>query len=70
MGKSAELGMLVGSSKTRNILVGKCGIKMAGKKQNMAPMWKKLIKKADLDEPTPLLDHENLGCTQRECQSN
>ena len=43
---------------------------MVGKKQNMAPMWKKLIKKADLDGPTPLLDHENLGCTQRECQSN
>ena len=27
-------------------------IKKAGKKQNMAPMWKKLMKNVDLDEPT------------------
>ena len=24
----------------------------------------------DLDEPTSFLDHENLGCSQRECKSN
>ena len=24
----------------------------------------------DLDEPTSFLDHENLGCTQRECKPN
>ena len=28
------------------------GIKMAGRQQNMAPMWKKLMKHVDLDEPT------------------
>ena len=43
---------------------------MAGKKQNLAPMWKKLMKNVDIEEPTSLLDHVFLGCTQRECKSN
>ena len=48
----------------------RCGrfLKMAGKKQNLAPMWKKLMKNIDLDEPTSFLDHVYLGCTQRECR--
>ena len=41
-------------------------IKLAGKKQNIDPMWKLLNKEVDLGEPTSFLDHENLGCTQRE----
>ena len=45
-------------------------VKMDGKKQNMAPMWKKLLKHVDLDEPTSFLDHVFLGCTQRECKPN
>ena len=46
-------------------------IKMAGKKQNMTHMWKKLIKNVDLDEPTSFLDHAYfLGCTQLECKPN
>ena len=36
----------------------------------MAPVWKKLMKNVDLDEPTSFLDHVNLGCTQRECKPN
>ena len=28
------------------------------------------MKNVDLDEPTSFLDHENLGCTQRECKPN
>ena len=44
--------------------------KMAGKKQNKAPMWKKLMKNIDLDEPTSFLDHVYLGCTQLECKPN
>ena len=36
----------------------------------MAPVWKKLMKNVDLDEPTSFLDHVNLGCTQRECIPN
>ena len=43
-------------------------IKMAGKKQTLAPMWKKLMKHVDIDECTAFLEHENLGCTQRECK--
>ena len=30
-------------------------IKKAGKQQNMAPMWKKLMKNVDIDEPTTFL---------------
>ena len=32
-------------------------IKMAGKKWNMAPMWKKWMKHVDVDEPTSFLAH-------------
>ena len=45
-------------------------IKLAGKKQNLYPMWKLLNKGVDLGEPTSFLDHENLGCTQRQCQTS
>ena len=43
-------------------------IKLAGKKQNLDPMWKLLNKEVDLGEPTSFLDHENLRCTQRQCE--
>ena len=43
-------------------------LKLAGKKQNLDPMWKQLNKEVDLGEPTSFLDHENLGCTQRQCE--
>ena len=39
-----------------------------GKKQNVSPTWKILMKDVDLREPTSCLDHVYLGCTQRECQ--
>ena len=45
-------------------------IKMAGTQKDMAPMWKKLMTLVDLGEPTSFLDHEYLGCTQRECKPN
>ena len=45
-------------------------IKMAGKKQNVAPMWKRVMKNVDIDEPTSYLNHVYLGCTQRECKPN
>ena len=35
--------------------------KKAGKKQNMAPLWKKLMKNVDVDEPTSFLDHGYFG---------
>ena len=43
-------------------------IKLAGKKQNIDPMWKVLNKEVDVGEPTSFLDHVYLGCTQRQCQ--
>ena len=43
-------------------------IKLAEKKQNLNPMWKLLNKEVDLGEPTSFLDHEDLGCTQRQCE--
>ena len=43
-------------------------IKLAGKKQNLDPMWKVLNKEVDLGEPTSFPDHVYLGCTQRQCQ--
>ena len=41
---------------------------MVGKKQNISPTWKILMKGVDLGEPTSFLDHVYLGYTQRECQ--
>ena len=35
--------------------------KLAGKKQNMNPMWKVLNKEIDLGEPTSFPDHVYLG---------
>ena len=43
-------------------------IKLASKTENMEPTWKILMEEDDLGEPTSFLDHENLGCTQRECE--
>ena len=44
--------------------------KKAGKKQNLAPVWMKLMKNVDLHEPTSFLDHVYWRCTQRECRPN
>ena len=70
IGENSEFGMYVRSSETRVLLIGirVNDIKMAGKKQNMAPMWKKLMKNVDIDEPTSFLDRVYFGCTQRECK--
>ena len=43
-------------------------IELAGKKQNIDPMWKVPSKEVDLGEPTSFLDHVYLGCTQRQCK--
>ena len=46
-------------------------IKLAGKKQDIDPMWKILPKDVDLGEPTSsFLDHVYLGCTQKKRMSN
>ena len=43
-------------------------ITLAGKKQNIDPMWKVRNKEVDLGGSTSFLDHDNLGCTQRQCE--
>ena len=43
-------------------------INLAGKKQNINPMWKVPNKEVDLEEPTSFFDHVYLGCTQRQCE--
>ena len=43
-------------------------IKLAGKKENLDPMWKLLNKEVDLGELTSFLDHVYLGCIQRPCE--
>ena len=43
-------------------------IKLAGKKQNINPVWKVQNKEVDLGDATSLLDHVYLGCTQRRCE--
>ena len=45
-------------------------IKLAGRKKNLNPMWKKFMKLVDLGEPTSFLDQVYLGCARRECKSN
>ena len=43
-------------------------IKLAGKKQDIDPMWKVLNKEVDLGDTTSFLDHVYLGCAQRQCE--
>ena len=43
-------------------------IKLAGKKENLDPMWKLVNKEVDLGEPTSSVDHVFLACTQRQCE--
>ena len=71
-GRSTELGESICSSKKQGLFLSVYvdDIKMAGKKQNMAPMWKNLMKNVDLGNTTSFLDHENMGRTQRECKPN
>ena len=45
-------------------------IKLEGKNQNRASVWKNLMKDVDLDELTSFLDHVYLGCIERECKPN
>ena len=43
---------------------------LAGKTQNINPMSKVFNEEVELGEPTSFLDHVNLGCTQRQCETN
>ena len=53
LGENSKLGMSLCSSWKRIILICVCGWhELAGKKQNIDPMWKVLNKEADLGEAT------------------
>ena len=59
------------TERKRNILICESGRHkkiLAGKKQNIDPMWKVLFKEVDLGEPTSFLDHVYWGFTQRHCE--
>ena len=67
LGENSKLSLC--TSWKRIILICVCGSHQIGwKEQNIDPMWKVLNKEVDLEEPTSLLDHQDLGCTQRQCQ--
>ena len=69
-GKRSNLGTLICKLRTRLFLsVYVDDLKLAGKKQNIDPVWKELMKEVDLGEPTSFFDHVYLGCTQRECET-
>ena len=70
LGKSTKLRMLIRSQKTKILSVNVADINMTGKKHNMVPLLKKLMKDVDIEEPTSFLDHVYLGYTQRECKPN
>ena len=58
--------LFVNSVKELFLSVHVDGVKKAGKRQNLDPMWKILMKDVDLGEPSSFPDHVYLGCTQRE----
>ena len=70
LAQSNWMGMLVSSPQIQvvSLSVHVDNINMSGKRENVSKMWAILNKNADLKDPTPLLDQENLGCTQREAQ--
>ena len=45
-------------------------VKLAGKKQDIDPVWKEQMKEVDLGEPTSFLDHVYFDCTKRECETS
>ena len=43
-----------------------CGPYINGRKEQ--PMWDKLMKQVDVEEPRLLFDQVHLGCTKSECK--
>ena len=65
-----RIGNVYSLTKKNGLFFSVCvdDITVAGKKQNVEPTWKVLMKDVDLGEPRSFVDHVCLGCTQRECQ--
>ena len=45
-------------------------IKMVREKEHLGPTWTILRREIDLEDPTPWLNQEYLGCTQREAEAD
>ena len=59
--------MNVHSLTEQGLFLSVCGRYQTGwDETNIDPMWKVLLKEADLGEPTSFLDHVYLGCTQNQ----
>ena len=41
-------------------------LKMAGKKENIKPMWAEMKAFMDLEDPNKMVDNQYLGCAQKE----
>ena len=56
-------------NREKGLFLSVCGRKkkLAGKKQNIDPVWKLPMEEVDLGETTSFHNHVYLGCTQREC---
>ena len=72
MGESSGVGASLRSSTTRTLAICIRGRHQhwSGRKNNLQPMWKRLMKQVDLEKRTQFLDQVYLGCTQRECKPN
>ena len=42
------------------------GLKMAGKNENMKPMWEEMTAFLDLEDPKKMVDNNYLGCAQKD----
>ena len=70
LGHSSTLGMFFVYRQKKGLFLSVYvdDIKLAGKNQNIDPMWKLLNKEVDLGEPTSFFDHVYLGCAQTHCE--
>ena len=70
LGENSKLWMSLCASWKKKLFLSVVvdDFEVAGKKQNLDPMWKVLNKEVDLGELTSFLDHLYLGCSQRQCE--
>ena len=69
--KSSKLGMFIRQTEKKGLFLSVCVDENPywhGKRQNIRPIWKILMKDVDVGEPTSFLDHVYFGALQRKCQ--
>ena len=68
-GRKFRLGMLIRTPLTRIILICVCGWHQIGRKETKYEYDVETTQqRSRFGKPTSFLDHENLGCTQRQCE--